>query len=551
MHLSYLRSAFALAGIATAAAFTAPIAAQAADRDSHATWSAHITLNRDATQLGLRAGSQRAALAVAGARRAAAKLGMTRTELGRLQRLPRRPGGAPSVTHLRQTVGGLRVLWSQFDVLTDGPKVSSVAGTLVPLRMHKLTGAVKLRGARAVKIARERIVGPDTAGKPQLVAYAGDPAHPRAPRRAYVVAVDPATTKAGDDSPMPLCVVIDAQTGRVLKVWKGSIAVASRGRGAQAHASAGSTVLAQYEDARGRTSTSSSALGNDVYDLFTNDDPFAHYDENGGFFTTHGAPAALGATMPGGETWTMRNPIDGTTNVARMFCRVSVLAWCGRNGARVGLAPGYHRWFFTINWAGPVSKFLSSQERIYISRGSASFDEEVHSHEMGHEIDYFSRDDYDDTDEGDEVKEALAEMFSFTYYGFREAPGNFCSVSEYLSGSKTCALGNQTTGATEIVPHKYAGYGCTYDSHTNGYILGRAFFTIVQKIGPDDATRLLEAVPQLLPAKRTFGSVHRAFEDATTALNMSQYKSTVHEAFIAQGVTTDKSRTSTCPGANP
>ena len=40
---------------------------------------------------------------------------MSRRELGRLRRLP-----GQDVTHLRQTVGGLRVLWSQLDVLTDG-----------------------------------------------------------------------------------------------------------------------------------------------------------------------------------------------------------------------------------------------------------------------------------------------------------------------------------------------------------------------------------------------------------------------------------------------
>ena len=108
-----------------------------------------------------------------------------------------------------------------------------------------------------------------------------------------------------------------------------------------------------------------------------------------------------------------------------------------------------------------------------------------------------------------------------------------------------------TAGSAETVPHHYRDYGCTTDSHVNGYILGRAFLTILQTIGPEDATRLLREVPRLLPAKRTFGSVHTAFEDATLALNMGQYKSIVHDAFIAQGVTTSKTRTGTCPNANP
>lgn len=554
MQLNAARFAWlALPAALAAGTIVAPHAqAQAADEDSHAAWSARVTINLDATELGLDVGAPRSALSVAGARRGAAKLGVTRTELGGLQRLPRRAGDPAGVTHLRQTIGGLRVLWSQLDVLADDRKVTAVTGTLIPLRA-KLTGAAKVRGSRAVRIARKRVAGPDTAGAPQLVAYAGDPGHPRAPRRAYVVAVDPVNTTAGDDSPMPLCVIVDAQTARVLKVWKGSVtAASSRGR-AKARAAAGTAVLAQYEDAKGRTSSSSSALGNDVYDLLTNGDPFATYDTTGGFFGTHGAPAPLAAIMPGNPTWQMRAPIDGTTNVARFFCRNSPMFWCGRNGGRPGtLSPGYHRWFFTINWAGPVSKFVSSHERIYLERGDGSIDEQTHSHEIGHAIDYFSRDDYQSTDEGSEVKEALAEMFSFVYYRFRPAlPGFSCSTADFMSGSKTCKLLNPATGASETVPHHYSGYGCTTDEHVNGYILGRAFLTIVQKIGFDDATRLLREVPRLLPAKRTFGSVHQAFEDATLALNMGQYKSTVHDAFIAQGVTTNKTRTGTCPNASP
>ena len=140
-----------------------------------------MTINLDADKLGLRAGAPRSALAVAGARRGAAKVGVTRAELGGLQRLPRRAGDAAGVTHLRQTLGGLRALWSQLDVLADDRQVRAVTGTLVPLRTPKLTGAVKVRRSRAVRIARKRIAGPDTAGSPQLVAYAGDPGHPRAP----------------------------------------------------------------------------------------------------------------------------------------------------------------------------------------------------------------------------------------------------------------------------------------------------------------------------------------------------------------------------------
>ena len=138
-------------------------------------------------------------------------------------------------------------------------------------------------------------------------------------------------------------------------------------------AAAARPVLAQYEDGKGRTSTSNSAIGNDIWDLRTNGEPFITYDTTGGFFVTDRfARATSSATIPGTPpSAKMRAPMDGTTNVARHFCLQSQMFWCGRNGGRGGtLGPGYRRWFFTINWDGPVSQFRSSQERVYIKRGT-------------------------------------------------------------------------------------------------------------------------------------------------------------------------------------
>jgi hypothetical protein len=536
----------ALAAI-VAGATLAPLA-HAQDSDERSPWSARVTLDLPAAQLGVSDQAPRATLARAGARRAAAQLGVGRAELGELRTVPSRRGDAAGITQLRQTVGGLRVLWSQLDVLTADGKVAAVTGTIVPLKKAKLTGAARVSPSRAVAIARKRIAGRDTAGAAQLVAYAGDPDRPRAPRRAYVVAVDPVRERSGEDSPSAKCVVVDARSGRVIAVWDGTVAPApERGR-AVARSAQASTVLAQYEDGKGRTSE---VLGNDVWDLHTPGEPFSTYD-NGAFFKKIGNPTKLDGILPGPPTWRMRAPIDGTTNVARFFCRQSPMFWCGRNGGRPGtLGPGYRRWFFTVNWTG-TSQFLSSQERVYLGRGYSSFDEAVHAHEIGHVIDFFSRDDFQSTVEGSEVKEAIAEMFSFVYYKYRAAkePGT-CSVEQFLRGDVTCALRDEN-GNTANVPHQYSGYNCsTPDEHVNGYILGRAFLTIVETIGFDDATRLLREVPRLLPAKRTFGAVHQAFEDATTFNGLGQHKQVVHDAFVAQGVTTAKRRTSTCPNAAP
>jgi hypothetical protein len=541
---------------AVAGALVAPAAhAAEPDRpDSRSPWAAHVTLDLPAAKLGVGAKAARVALARAGARRAAARIGISRAELGDLQALPRHASAPAGSTQLRQSLGGLRVLWSQLDVTAASGRVGTVSGTLVPLK-GRLTGRVRISPARAVTIARNRVAGPDSASPAQLVAYAGGPEHPRAPRRAYVVAVDPESQQG--DSPSADCVVIDAETGRVLTVWKGTVAPAPEPPGATTAAT--DTVLAQYEDAKGRKSDADSAIGFDIWDLHTNGVPALTYDTTGGFFTSQGNPTPLAAAVPGPPTSLMRVPIDLSTNVARSFCLQQFLNWCGRDGLRPAkLGPGYHRWFYTINWGGKVSQFKSSQQRIYIARGFNAIDEATHAHEIGHDIDFFSRSDFQQTFEGLEVQEAIAEMFAYSYFGDRPAvqPGT-CSMKQFMDGSQTCQLLDDN-GQSTSVPHAYTSYNCTTpDEHVNGYILGKAFFTIVSKAGFKTATRLLAETLLRLPAKRTFGSVHTAFEDSATAIinstnpAPSSLKQTVHDAFADVGVTTAKTRTSTCPGSQP
>jgi hypothetical protein len=82
-------------------------------------------------------------------------------------------------------------------------------------------------------------------------------------------------------------------------------------------------------------------------------------------------------------------------------------------------------------------------------------------------------------------------------------------------------------------------------------ILGHAFFLMQKAIGSVNARELLLQVPRALPARREFGDVHRAFEDATDLTAQPELRDEVHQAFIDAGVTTSKRRTDTCPGANP
>jgi len=53
-------------------------------------------------------------------------------------------------------------------------------------------------------------------------------------------------------------------------------------------------------------------------------------------------------------------------------------------------------------------------------------------------------------------------------------------------------------------------------------------------------------VPHLLPARRTFGAVHTAFEAATDFIGKPELRDAVHGAFISAGVKTNSTRESTC-----
>jgi hypothetical protein len=117
-----------------------------------------------------------------------------------------------------------------------------------------------------------------------------------------------------------------------------------------------------------------------------------------------------------------------------------------------------------------------------------------------------------------------------------------------LSGSTTCQLLNPATNAAETVAHRYKHYGCAADQHTNRYIVGRAFLTILQTIGPDDAARLLSEVPPA-PRQAHLRLGPPGLRGRYAGGQHGQYKQIVHNAFIAQGVTTTKTRTGTCPNA--
>jgi hypothetical protein len=340
--------------------------------------------------------------------------------------------------------------------------------------------------------------------------------------------------------------VVDAASGKVLKVWRGSAAsAASRPR---ARASQSGQVLAQYADAKGSSST---ALPNHGYDLRTNGNPYS-YDLGGGFFTAFGSPTALNAGSP-----PFRTAADVTTEVARFFCLVP-RRYCGRDGG--GLPHGYRRHFFTINWGGSGAMYLPSQERIYISKAD-SRNWEVAAHELGHSLDDHAADEYLETFEGSEVDEALAEMFAYDFSNGRPAPpGETVSITNLLKDPRAAPvlIAHDPGGPGVKLPSLYSQYYCkATEVHLNGYILAHAYYKFVQRVGRDVAGQVLTFVPFMLPAQREFGDVREAMEDAAHGLfpgpndTEGVIEQHVDDAFAEVGIVDASRRPDRCPGAKP
>ena len=453
------------------------------------------------------------------------------------------------MVRFRQSVGGLRVLWSQLNATVGQDSVAGIMGTVVPLRGATLRGSVEISSKRASRIARRRIAGTDTARRPELVAYAGEPAKPSPPRRAYVVEVNPDATPRGDDSRIGFCVVIDAASGKVLKVWRGSAAEPASRAGAGARAAQSKPVLAQYADAKGSASTTLPVNG---HDLRTNGNPY-NYDLDGGFFTSFGSPTPLNtAGSP-----PFRSARDTTTEVARFFC-LQPRRYCGRDGG--GRPHGYARHFFTINWGGSPAMYKGSQERIYIPKGDGA-NWETAAHELGHSIDDRNRDEFLQTFEGDEVEEALAEMFNYDFSNGRPTPpGEFASITTILKDPRSApVLINHAPGNVGVkLPSLYSHCYCkTTEEDLNGYILGHAYYKFVQRVGRETAAQVLMFAPFMLPAQREFGDVREALEDGAHALfpgpngTEGTVEQHVDDAFNEVGVQDASRRTDRCPGATP
>jgi hypothetical protein len=485
-------------------------------------WTRWVNVDLSARELGLRADASAQRLARAALRRNARGLGLRGSGL-RLARDDRSPAadGARAVRYLRfqQTAAGLRVVWSQIDVTVAAGRVRSIAATVVPVRAGAAVGRRTVGRARALRIARRAVVGPDRARRPLLVAYAGKPsrahaAKPRPARRAWVIEVRPAAARrpeGGGD----VCLVVDAETGKVIARWPGMAdrverpARADAAGAPAAHASATSRLMVTVIDASNGTEPSEVTY---YSDLLVSGDP--HRGVNWPFFGTL-RPGVTRATL-------LDNLGVNARNVAFTVCAVRDVCGPRRGFWRVlGNDPDSNR---DGSYVDRLTNFVSIADRNVMARGGdpkPPFNDVI-AHEFGHIMDWDHAGDrtWDELSlEGQTVQEALADMFAYDYD--RED----ATLGEEGGG---VARDWQNPGSVTVGPpvqrRRYPAHMDHYDptpptdEHFNSTILSHACYLFVQQVGHDKAGRVLHNVPQRLSPRPTFNEVRRAFHDSASVL---------------------------------
>jgi hypothetical protein len=490
------------------------------------TLNGHLTPRR----LDLPADASPRRLARAALKRHARQLGLPPSLSGvrftRALHLPVGPAGASTLRSLRfqQTVGGVRVVWSKLDVAVTRRGVSSITATVVPVTGDRLRRGRRVSRVRALRIARHHVRGPERALRPQLVAYAGTPTtrktRRRAPRLAYVVEALPARVR-GERSPTPLCVVIDAQTGKVIATWKGHAARPARWWSATA---APATASGQREDP--------------ITTIIV-------YDAQGASLGTAGPGERRGGWVTFGDPFVRANWSDvsdrtfssdlgvlnfNVRNVVVHMCFTRY--FCSRNGLRDGtwepfLATGNAR------DTGGGAIFLAPSRVAFSPRTGRGDD--IVAHELGHLMDYVYGDDRTvDTDQTQEVGEALADMFAYDYDREDATWGEDVHGSGPLSRN-WADPGAVTTPSGDRYPARMAEYDCTsFDEHFNSTILSHAYYLFVQRVGHPVAGYILHYVSSALPPRPTFGDVKNAFLTLAGAIyrNNPEVPAAAQRAFV-------------------
>jgi Thermolysin metallopeptidase, alpha-helical domain len=485
---------------AALAALAGLVVPSAADAQNPSAWTRQLSPGLSARQLDLPRDAPARALARAALRRTAGRLGLRASLRGvRLERDLRVPGraGARDLRLLRfhQTVAGVRVVWSQIDLTIAGGRVGSISSTVVPLRPRAVLGPRRVSRQRALAIARRAVPGPEQALRPLAVAYAGNPKRARPPRRAWLVeTMAAAELGRGEDSPRPLCIVVDAESGSVISRWRGTAGHPDRGASARAtgprvaQAAVRRQVLRVYDDAAPGTP------------------PYATYETGGDPFGGRAWPVATGAMFLRPRNATLDRLTHNALNATRTVCVVRT--YCGRLGYRRNNSTSSFLHWDVIGTVTGVSHMNRTSLNVYITRADTvpltSFNDVV-AHEMGHVTDLvYAGDRSATTYESREVGEALADMFAYDYDRGDATLGEETAFGVKLDWANPASRGN---------PAHMSGYVRTENRavHLNSTILSHAYYLLVQSVGHPTAGNVLQYVPYQLSPNPTFREVKDAF----------------------------------------
>jgi Zn-dependent metalloprotease len=430
-----------------------------------------------------------------------------------------RHGRATPLRSLRfhQTVGGRRVLWSKIDVAVTPGRVHSITATTVPVTTTKLGGTRRVTRARAVRIARRVVAGPEHALPAQPIAYAGSPVRPRRPQLGYVVQLSPTRFQPHDyqDLAESLCVVIDAQTGKVLSTYKG-VAAQPDGGQRRVQPRADATVQAQTRlhyvfDAAGQPNTT----GPLVYALSTVGDPLR--------WGTDGN--VLRPLFPRGSP--LENSLDRlATNLLPLGRHMCVARrFCGGYGAFHGqpVSP------LQVVGRATFTRYVIGQHLVYMAPAESPADD-ILAHEFGHLMDLTYADDRIISNQGDEVQEGLADMFAYDYDRADATLGEDAPPRRQDFANPGAVL-NPTEG--RAYPARMLSYKCgATDEHFNSTILSHAYYRFVTKVGHGTAGHILQYIPWFLPARPRFIDVQRGFAQRAGELYGASVKQAAVDAFV-------------------
>lgn len=494
----------ALAPTAAQAAGTRGMAQARSQDQLAAGWTRTLNTNLSPRRLHLPADASPQRLARAALARHARRLGLNPSLSGlRLgQELGAAAGAGPlRVVRFRQTVGGVRVVWSQIDVAIFAGKVRAISATIVPVKSGDPGGPHRIDRARALSVARHHVPGRERTLSPQLVAYAGWPTtrkvKRRAPRLAFVVEAMP-VGELGEHSPTPLCVVIDAASGKVIATWKGRAARPPEGRRddsrtlSAAQARAGSAAVVKpiliINNAQGQS------IPPGIASLY------ASWQTSGDPLNRNDWPAQPHLLVPPPNPDLDEASFNARDVIAHMcftrhFCGRGDTVW-GPDRPAGQSDDVWDPFLLTGNLGGSDGYYEPSEERVYLSAELGRADDVI-AHELGHHIDLTHADDRIFTFEAQEVQEGLADMFAY----------------DYDRGDATLAedIGIRVNWANPF-PSQMRDYACdAQDIHANATILSHAYYRFVQKVGHPLAGYLLHYVPPALPPQPTFFAVKDAF----------------------------------------